>query len=40
MGNFAKNEISQAELTQKMAGGAELEALQHELAQATGGSRK
>ncbi len=38
MGNFAKDEISQAELTQKMAGGAELEALQHELAQATGGS--
>ncbi|MFW2381485.1 MAG: ATP-binding cassette domain-containing protein [Acidimicrobiales bacterium] len=38
MGNFAKDEISQSELTQKMAGGAELEALQHELAQATGGS--
>ncbi len=33
LGNFAKNEISQAELTQKMAGGAELEQLQHELAQ-------
>ena len=32
MGNFAKDEITQAELTQMMAGGAELEALQHELA--------
>ena len=32
MGNFAKEDISQAELTQMMAGGAELEALQHELA--------
>ncbi|HCB34663.1 MAG TPA: sugar ABC transporter ATP-binding protein [Acidimicrobiaceae bacterium] len=32
MGNFAKENISQAELTQMMAGGAELEALQHELA--------
>ena len=34
MGNFAKSEITQAELTQLMAGGAELEALQHELQQA------
>jgi len=33
MGNFAKDEISQTELTSLMAGGAELEALQHELAQ-------
>ncbi len=32
MGNFAKEEISQTELTSMMAGGAELEALQHELA--------
>ena len=32
MGNFAKADISQDELTQMMAGGAELEALQHELA--------
>ena len=32
MGNFSKEDISQAELTQMMAGGAELEALQHELA--------
>ncbi len=31
LGNFAKEDISQAELTQMMAGGAELEALQHEL---------
>jgi simple sugar transport system ATP-binding protein len=35
MGNFAKDEISVAELTQLMAGGAELEQLQHELEQAT-----
>ena len=34
LGNFAKSEISQTELTQLMAGGAELEALQHELSQA------
>ena len=34
MGNWAKEELSQAELTQLMAGGAELDALQHELAQA------
>ena len=34
MGNFAKEEISQAELTSLMAGGAELEALQHEISQA------
>lgn len=32
MGNFAKSDISQTELTSMMAGGAELEALQHELA--------
>ena len=31
MGNFAKEEISLPELTQLMAGGAELEQLQHEL---------
>ena len=36
MGNFAKDEITQAELTQKMSGGAELEQLQHELSQASG----
>ena len=35
MGNFAKDEITQGELTQLMAGGAELEQLQHELEQAT-----
>ncbi len=34
MGNWAKEELSQSDLTQLMAGGAELEALQHELAQA------
>ena len=34
MGNWAKEYLSQSELTQLMAGGAELEALQHELAQA------
>ena len=34
LGDFAKDEISQAELTQLMAGGAELEALQHELSEA------
>ncbi len=38
MGNFAKEELSQTELTQMMAGGAELDALQHELASA--GSRE
>jgi simple sugar transport system ATP-binding protein len=32
LGDFAKSEISLAELTQLMAGGAELEALSHELA--------
>jgi len=32
MGNLAKADISQTDLTQMMAGGAELEALQHELA--------
>ncbi|MEM7093000.1 MAG: ATP-binding cassette domain-containing protein [Actinomycetota bacterium] len=31
MGNFAKSEVTQSELTQLMAGGAELEQLQHEL---------
>lgn len=31
MGNFAKEEITQAEMTQLMAGGGELEELQHEL---------
>ena len=36
LGDFAKDEISQPELTQLMAGGAELEALQHELSEATG----
>ena len=34
MGNFAKEEITLQELTQLMAGGAELEQLQHELEQA------
>ena len=34
LGNWAKEELTQAELTQLMAGGAELEQLQHELAQA------
>ena len=34
MGNFAKDEITLPELTQLMAGGAELEQLQHELEQA------
>ena len=38
MGNFAKEELSQTELTQMMAGGAELDALQHELSSA--GSRE
>jgi simple sugar transport system ATP-binding protein len=37
MGNFAKDEITQTELTQLMAGGAELEQLQHELEQAIAG---
>ena len=37
MGNFAKSEITQTELTSMMAGGAELEALQHEIAAAQGG---
>ncbi len=35
MGSFAKDEITIDELTQLMAGGAELEALEHELAEAT-----
>ncbi len=34
LGDFAKDELTQAELTQLMAGGAELEALQHELSEA------
>ncbi len=34
MGNFAKEEITQTELTSLMAGGAELEALQHEISEA------
>ena len=38
MGSFAKEDISLAELTQLMAGGAELEELQHELELATGGN--
>ena len=38
MGSFAKDEISIDELTQLMAGGAELEALEHELEAATAGS--
>jgi len=37
MGNFAKEEISQQELTRLMAGGAELEELQEELASAISG---
>ena len=37
MGNFAKEDISLPELTQMMAGGAELEQLQHELEQASSG---
>ncbi|MGB5760381.1 MAG: ATP-binding cassette domain-containing protein [Acidimicrobiales bacterium] len=37
MGNFAKEEITQGELTQLMAGGAELEQLQHELEVAIAG---
>ena len=37
MGNFAKEDISLPELTQMMAGGAELEQLQHELEQAASG---
>src|SRR5215210_9361239 len=35
MGSFAKDEISIDELTRLMAGGAELEALEHELQSAT-----
>ena len=34
LGNWAKEELTQTELTQLMAGGVELEQLQHELAQA------
>ena len=37
MGNFAKDDITLPELTQLMAGGAELEQLQHELEQAVSG---
>ncbi len=37
LGNWSKEELSQSELTQLMAGGAELEALQHELAHAGAG---
>ena len=33
LGDFAKEELTQTELTRLMAGGAELEALQHELGQ-------
>lgn len=36
LGDFAKEEINLNELTQLMAGGAELEQLQHELAEAMG----
>lgn len=39
MGSFAKEEISIDELTQLMAGGAELEALEHELQSADSGDR-
>ncbi len=38
MGNFAKDDISQQELTRLMAGGAELEQLQHELEEAIAGN--
>ena len=38
MGNFAKDEITQPELTQLMAGGAELEQLQHDLETAMAGA--
>ena len=34
MGNFAKHEVTQPELTQLMSGGAEMEQLQHELEEA------
>ena len=37
MGNFAKEDITLPELTQLMAGGAELEQLQHELEEAVAG---
>ena len=40
MGNFAKSEISQGELTRLMAGGAELEELQGELAEAISGVKQ
>ncbi len=39
MGNFAKEEITLSELTQLMAGGAELEELHHELEAAIAGDR-
>jgi simple sugar transport system ATP-binding protein len=38
LGDYAKDDITQAELTQLMAGGAELEQLQHELAGANSGN--
>jgi simple sugar transport system ATP-binding protein len=38
MGNFSKSEITEGELTQLMAGGAELEQLQHELEEAMSGT--
>lgn len=40
MGNFAKDEITQQELTGLMAGGAELAELQEELAEAISGVKK
>ena len=40
MGNFAKSEITQGELTRLMAGGAELEELQGELAEAISGVKQ
>lgn len=39
-GEWAKDELTQAELTQHMAGGAELEALQHELQSMSGPNGK
>ncbi|MEO3936893.1 ATP-binding cassette domain-containing protein [Dermatophilaceae bacterium Soc4.6] len=38
LGDFAKSEISRDELTQMMAGGAELEQLHHELSRVEGGA--
>ena len=40
LGNFAKEEVTQQELTQLMAGGAELEELQEELSAAISGVDK